>query len=179
MQFFKGDELEKKFYDSALPIQSLLSLDKDAFLQGAYSAGPLGDIMFDDSRAPLSNAIPKEIFRGAFKEIFEAFVSVGTFEAYLTVFRKIFGDTVIVNFTVPAPGKLNIDIEAEGVELSKFISRYIEENAYIYDYVIDDEDDNIVFQTIKGFQSQYELEQMLFEMVPAGIYTEITLDLGV
>ena len=179
MQFFKGDDTEVKFYNSGLPILNILSTDKNEFLSGAYSSGPLGDLLFDNNRSPLANAIPREIFRQAFKEIFEAFVAVGTFEAYLTVFRKIFGDTVVVEFVVIGPGHLEINIEAEGVELSKFISRYIADNAYFYDYVIDDEDDNIVFQTIKGFQSQYELEQMLFEMVPAGIFTEITLDLGV
>jgi hypothetical protein len=84
----------------------------------------------------------------------------------------------MVDFTVPAPGKLNIDIEAAGVELADFISRYIEDNTYLFDEVIDDEGDNIVFQSVKGFQSQYELEQMLFEMVPAGIFTTISLTIG-
>ncbi len=178
MQFFKGDEKELKFYNSGLGTLNLLSSAKDDFNTDAYSNGPLGDLIFDSGRSPLSNAIPREIFRGAFREIFDAFIEVGTFEAYLTVFRKIFGEGVIVEFTVPGPGQLNIDIEADGVELSKFISRYVQDNVYVFDYVIDHEDNNIVFQTIKGFQSQYELEKMLFEMVPAGIYTEINLDLG-
>jgi hypothetical protein len=76
------------------------------------------------------------------------------------------------------PGKLNIDITASGVQISDFISREIVNNEYVFDEVIDDEGDNIVFQGVKGFETQYELEQMLFEMVPAGIYTEITLTLG-
>jgi hypothetical protein len=79
---------------------------------------------------------------------------------------------------VPAPGKLNIDIVAAGTALYDFIARIIVENEYQFDTIIDDEDDTIVFQAIKGFESQYELEQMLFEMVPAGIYTEITLTIG-
>lgn len=177
-QYFKGDALEKKFYNSGEPISSQLSLDKDEFLDGAYEAAPLGDLIFDDDRSPLSNAIPKDIFRLAFPEIFEAFVNVGTFESYITVFEKIFGDDVGITFTVPGPGQLQILIEAEGIEFYDFVARRIVDNAYVFDEVIDDEGDNLVFQTIKGFQSQYELEQMLFEMVPAGIYTEITLTLG-
>lgn len=178
MQYFKGDEIEVKVDEVFEPIMSELSLQKELFFNEAFLAAPLGDLIFDDVRSPLSNAISKEIFRIAFAEIFQAFVEVGTFEAYLTVFRKIFGDDVVVEFTVPGPGQLQIDIEAEGVELSDFIARYIENNQYLFDEIIDDEGDNIVFQSIKGFQSQYELEQMLFEMVPAGIYTEITLTLG-
>lgn len=178
MQYFKGDELELKFVASGEPTLNQVSLDKTQFFNGAYTTGPLGDLIFDSDRAPLASAIKKEIFRLAFSEIFQAFVKVGTFEAYLTVFRKIFGDDVEVDFTVPGAGELQINIEASGIELSDFITRYIQDNTYIFDEIIDHENDNIAFQTIKGFQTQYELEQMLFEMVPAGIYTEITLDLG-
>jgi hypothetical protein len=178
MQKFKGDALELKFEAVMSGIAQDLSLQRDLFMEGAYEAAPLGDLIFDDLRSPLSNAISKEIFRTAFAEIFQAFIEVGTFEAYLTVFKKIFGDDVEVLFTIPAAGKLQIDITAEGVELADFVARYIQDNQYVFDEIIDDEGDNIVFQSIKGFQSQYELEQMLFEMVPAGIYTEISLTLG-
>lgn len=177
-QYFKGDATELKYYNSANPTLTALSSNKDDFYEGAYSAAPLGDVIFDDDRSPLSNAIPKEIFRIAFKEIFDAFIKVGTFEAYLTVFSKIFGEEVTVNFTVPAPGKLTIDISADEVELADFIARYIEDNEYIFDEVIDYDGDNIVFQSVKGFTSQYELERMLFEMVPAGVYTDINLTIG-
>jgi hypothetical protein len=178
VQYFKGDETEVKFQAAAQDILDNRSLQKDLFLAGAYETGPLGDLIITSNRSPLSNAITQAIFRDAFKEIFEAFVKVGTFEAYITVFKKIFGEAVTIDFTVPAAGKLNIDIEAEGIELNNFITRYIVANAYVLDTIIDDEADNIVFQTIKGFTSQYDLELMLREMVPAGIFTEINLTLG-
>ena len=177
MQNFKGsDTVEKQFEDSGEPILTLLSSHKDDFYTDAFQSAPLGDVIHDSKRAPLTNAIKKEIFRIAFKEIFDAFVKVGTFEAYLTVFRKIFGDDVIVTFTVPAAGKLNIAIEAAGIELTDFVARVIESNAYVYYNVItQDGVDQIVFQSIQGFTTQYELERMLFEMVPAGIFTDIDL----
>lgn len=178
MQFFKGDAKEKKYYNSAAPVAQALALQKDLFQEDAYNGAGLGDLIYQTERSPLTNAITQEIFRISFKEIFEAFVAVGTFESYITVFKKIFGDDVVITFTVPAPGKLGIDIEAAGVELSEFVSRYIEDNAYLFDFIVDEDGDNIVFQTVKGFQSQYELEQMLFEMVPAGIFTTISLTLG-
>jgi hypothetical protein len=178
LKYFKGDAGELKMIACGQPILDQASLAKDEFFEGAYEAAQLGDVLYETNRTPLANAILQSIFRTSFKQIFDAFVSVGTFESYLTVFRKIFGDDVVVNFTVPGNGKLNIAIEATGVELSDFIARYIQSNVYLFDEVVDEEDDNIAFQTIKGFTSQYELEQMLFEMVPAGVYTEITLDLG-
>lgn len=178
MQYFKGDETEVKMANCAAPILDICSDDKDDFLAGAYESGPLGDVIYEGGRSPLSNAIDQTIFRASFKQIFDAFVVSGSFESYITVFQKIFGDDVVIEFTVPAPGKLNIDIEAAGVELADLLAREIIDDEYVFYEVIDDEGDNIALQTVKGFQSQYELEQMLHELVPAGIYTEITLTLG-
>lgn len=180
MQKFKETDLtEDKFINVLDPILGTLSSQKDLLYEGAFGAFPLGAAIYTTKRAPLTNAIKKEIFEEAFSEIFEAFIAGGSFETYLTVFRKIFGEGVEVEFTVPAPGKLIIDIEAEGVVLSDFAARRIVDNAYVNDEVIDDEGDNIALQTVKGFESQYELELMLFEMVAGGIFTQISLTIGV
>lgn len=179
VQFFKeNDAQEQKFYNSAEPISSDLSLAKDDFFDEAYSCFLLGDLLYENDLSPLSKAIPKEIYRSSFFALFDSFLAAGSFESYISVFTQIFGDDSTIEFTVPGPGQLQIDISAEGIEISQFITRYIENNAYVYDNIVDDEGDFIVFKTIKGFQSQYELEQMLYEMVPAGIFTEITLTLG-
>lgn len=177
-QFFKGDATELKYYASGSTILEQVSGQRSLFFDDAYGCFVLGELLYDNDYAPLARAIPREIFRESFATVFEAFLTAGSFESYLTVFRNIFGDDVEVTFTVPAPGKLNIDIVAAGFQLSDFVARRIVANAYVLDEIIDDEGDNIVFQTVKGFESQYELEQMLFEMVPAGIYTQITLTVG-
>lgn len=178
MQYFKGDATELKFYNSGAEILQNLNFEKENFFDEAYACFVLGELLYDSNRSPLANAIPRDIFREAFSTIFDAFLVAGSFESYMTVFRNIFGEAIEVTFTVPAPGKLNIDIVAPGTELYDFVARYISDNEFVTDEVVDDQDDNIAFQAIKGFESQYELEQMLFEMVPAGIYTEITLTLG-
>lgn len=179
MQFFKGDEKELQFYNAIAPTAQLLSTNKDEFFNDAYACFVLGELIYDNNRAPLTRAIPREIFRESFKTIFDAFIVAGTFEGYLSVFRNIFGEDVEVTFDVPAPGKLTIDIVAAGVVESPFIAREIIEDEYVSSNMItQDGVDRLVFQTVKGFQSQYELEQMLFEMVPDGIYTEISLTLG-
>lgn len=175
MQKFKGDATEQKFIDSATEISDALSLQKDTFLDEAFECFILGELLYDNDLCPLANAIDRTIFRESFSTIFDSFLVAGTFESYLTVFRNIFGDDVDVTFTVPGAGMLNIDIVATGLEISDFVARQIESNAYVFYEVITQDFDNIVFQTVKGFQSQYELEQMLFEMVPAGVYTEISL----
>jgi hypothetical protein len=177
-QYFKGDETELKYFNSGKPIADTLSAQKTTFFDEAYSCFVLGELLYDNNLSPLANAIPRAIFRESFASIYAAFVQAGTFESYLTVFRQIFGDSVVVDFTVPAAGKLNIDITAAGVVYKNFVARSIVNNAYVYSQMVDDDGDNLVFQGVKGFETEYELEQMLNEMVPAGIYTEITLTLG-
>lgn len=181
VQYFKGDDNEKKFDASAQTILAALSNQLDEFFAGAYRCKPLGDLLWENNRAPLAKAIKQEVFRDAFAEIFDAFLVAGTFESYISVFKKIFGEAVEVTFTVPGPGILDIDIVADGFEASNFIARHIEGADYVYDNVVyldGDGTDNIVFQTVKGFTAQYELEQMLKEMVPIGISTHITLSTG-
>lgn len=178
-QWYKGDAIEQKFYNSAGSVFDNLSGERDTFFEEAYECYLLGDVLWTLDATPLSNAIAKDIFISSFSVIFDAFIVAGSFESYLTVFRKIFGDDVDVTFTVPAPGKLTILIEAQGVELTNFVSREISNDEYVISNLITQDGlDNIVFQTIKGFTSQYELEQMLYEMVPAGVFTSITLELG-
>lgn len=177
-QKFKGDELELQMEACASPIHDDIETQLDDFFEDAYNSMPLGDVLYESDRSPLANAIDQEIFRQSFPEIFTAFTVAGTFESYITVFQKIFGENVEIDFTVPAPGKLTIDILADEVELSDWISRVIVDNTFVYNEMITQDGlDTIAFQSIKGFKTQYELEQMLFEMVPAGIFTEISLEL--
>ncbi len=187
MQKFKGDTTEDKFIASGSPIMDQMSMAKDDFFEGAYDCGPLGDLLHDIKRSPLANAVKLEVFRNFYNTIYEAFRYSGSFESYLTVFAKIFGDSVEVEFNAdnlttpsspPGPGRLEINIIAEELELFNFVARHISNNAYLFDDVVqydDDEQDNIIFQTIKGFHTEYELNQMLREMVPAGIFTQISL----
>lgn len=110
MQKFKDDAIENKFIEAGSPILDALSMSKDDFFDGAYDCGPLGDLLHEGDRSPLSNAIKLEIFRNCFNTVYENFRSSGTFESYLVIFAKIFGDTVDVEFTVPGPGKYKLPL---------------------------------------------------------------------
>lgn len=178
IQYFKGDKEELKFVNSTNEVFQNISQNLDSMFDDAYSCFKFGDILWDSKRTPLSKSVVKKIFRESFFTIFSNFLVAGSFESYITVFENIFGEDVEVIFTVPAPGKLLIDVTASGLQLDTFLLREIVDNEYVYSNLIDDEGDTIVFQSVKGLESQYELEQMLNEMVPYGIYTEISLTLG-
>lgn len=178
VEFFKGDTTEKKVYDAGKSAFDFTSIQLDAFFEDAYKTQVLGDLIYTDGRTPLAKAIKQSIFRQIFTSLFESFIVAGSLESYLSVFKAIFGNDVEVEFTVPAPGKLNIDIVSTGIELADLLSRYIENNAYLFDEIVNEDGDNIALQVLKGFDTQYEVEQMLFEMVPGGIFTNITLTVG-
>lgn len=177
-QFYKGDEKELKIFNSANGVLANLETGKEELFDNAFRAYPLGDVLYDSGRAPLENAIPREIFRESFATIFSSFLEAGSFESYLEVFRNIFGADVDVTFEVPGPGKLNIDIVAAGLAIFDLIGRSIQDDVYVIDEIVDREGNNLVGQSLKGFETEYELEQMLFEMVPDGIFTQISLTVG-
>jgi len=177
MQYFKGDQVEVKFFQAFNNAMNDIALGKDQLFEDCYNAYPLGDAIHNTQSAPLTNAISRNVFREAFSELFQAFIEVGTAEAYLTVFRKIFGESVVVDFTIVDPAVLNIDIVASAVELSDFISRQIINEEYVFSEIVDGEGDNIAFQGVKGLTSQQELESMLFEMVPQGIVASIDVEI--
>jgi len=182
-RFKPTDPLEEKFYRALRDVFNSTSNQRSLMFADCYKSYPFGDLIVADDRAPLSNVIKPSVFRQCFNEIFEAFVSAGTFEKYIEVFTKIFGDDVVIEFRTHdpedeeglAPGQLEIDIIATSLELGNFVVRRIENNAYVFDNLVTDEGDNIILQGIKDLPSQYELERMLFEMVPAGIHTVISL----
>jgi len=178
MQFYKGDAEELKYYNSGKTVMDAMSVAKNEFFNGAFSCFSLGELIWDSNRSPLSKAIPRDIFRESFNAIFETFLEAGSLEGYITIFKKIFGEEVEVAFTIPSPGRLQIAIVATGTVLYDLVAREIIDNHYDYNELIDDELDNIAAQSLKGMESEYEIEQMLFELVPSGIFTEITLTLG-
>jgi hypothetical protein len=178
MNYFKGDELELKMYNAGLPALQAISLGLEEAFLGIYECVPMGELLWDEQRVPLTNAIKREIFIQCFKQVFEAWTFCGTFESYLLVFRKIFGDDASIEFTVPGPGKLQIDIETFGAAINPIVVREISGGSYTIYNLVDEVGDNICAQTTLGIETQYELEKILFSMVPNGIYTEISLTIG-
>jgi hypothetical protein len=178
MQRFKGDDLEEKFIGAANPYITARSAQKTTLFEQAYFCFKLGEVIADDNLSPLAKAIPREVFREAFPALFDAFVRGGTFEAYIEVFKAIFGDDATITFAVPDSGHLEIDITATGTDTFPLIAREVVGEAFEFSNLVNEEGDKILAQVIKNFVTQYELEQTLFELVPAGIFTDVDLTIG-
>lgn len=179
MQAFKeNDTKEVRVRDVALPTLELLGSVRDEMYAGAYECFKLGDVFINLNCAPLANAIPAEAFRKSFFAIFEYFTRPGTFEFYMTVFKAIFGDDVAVEFIVPEEGHLQINIEALTVQLDFALARRIVSNAYVYDEIMTGAGDNLMFQGTTGLKTQSEIDALMAELVPAGVFSETTLTLS-
>lgn len=176
MQDFKAtDALEARVRDLFLPTFNSLSALKTNFFHDCYRGQAIGAMLHDLDRSPLVGVIPRSVFVEAFQGIFDAFATPGTFESYLAVFRAIWGPDVQVVFTVPDPGKLEIEITALGLNEEPLLERRIVNNQYVFANIVDDVGDFIVARVPRGLRTTKEASNLVFEISVAGIYTTIDL----
>lgn len=179
LQAFKDNDLtEAKVRDAVLPFPNLRDSELDLFYAGAYTCFSFGDVLYLTKRDPMAGVITQDVFRMAFPQIHQLFTRPGTFEFYLEVFKTVWGEDVVVDFTVPAPGKLLINIEALTVTDYTALARRIVDDVYVYDELIDEDGDNLIFQGSQGIKTQEEAEALVNEFYPAGLWVETTLSLS-
>ncbi len=171
-QKFKGDETELKFEAAGTPALELTSGALDSFYSQGFDCNPFLLMLYDEGRMPFSDRIPRESFVDFIKEALINFNSTGTFDAYIFILKKVFGEASTILFEVPGNGKLSILINA---------STELEFDAIVHEYeagefsLTTSDDDGIVFRGISGIDSEYRLKLLLSELIPTGVFTEFTL----
>lgn len=176
MQKFKeNDALESKVLEILRPFLNILEGERIQFFNEAYTSYPLGDVLFDLDASPLAGSISKAVFRTSYFAIHDLFTRPGTFEFYLEVFKAIFGDDVEIEFEVPEPGKLHINVQALTIIQDFLVARSIVSGAYVYDDLVTHEGDNIVAQVTQGPKTQSEMDAIMIEIKPQGIWVETSL----
>lgn len=175
MQNFKGDALELKMQSVADPVFDQTDLALDEFYSGGFDCNEFLLMLYDESRMPFSERINRDAFIGFIKEALINFPFIGTFESYIFILLSIFGDHSIIEFTLSDPGKLAIKINAVVDIDYDFISREFINGAYSFYEMIDYDDANITFRGISGIDTQYELDLLFSEIIPAGITPTVTL----
>lgn len=179
MQAFKeNDDIEAKVRAVFSDVFGVVSAQKDLFFDGAYTAFPLGDVLAATGE-PIASVIPENIFRQSFPMIHQVYTRPGTFEFYLQLFRKVWGEDADIQFTVPAPGKLEIDVVALAAQAYEAIARIIESDEYVdYNLVTTDDEDQIIFRGTAGLQTQRQAENLVRELHPEGVWVTITLSIS-
>lgn len=183
MQYFKAtDEEERRVVSIFEPVISLLTGDKKEMFDGAYEAYPLGDALWNAEASPMVGVVTPAVFRISYFAFHELFTSPATFEFYLDVFRAVWGENVEVEFVVPSPGHLQINITALDTQPEYFNTREIVNNQYVYSRVIAQggsyDGFYLMFQGSRGIKSQQEADALIKELHPVGVYTEINLQIG-
>ena len=156
----------------------LLSAERDEFFLEAYSCFLLGEVLYDTGASTISTAMTRDVFRTAFFAIFDSFVEGGSLESYMTVFRAIFGPDVAVVFDVPNPGHLTINIEALNISTEILEGRRIVGNAYQYEPILDSDGEPILAQVTRGIKTQQDMDVLMPELTPDGIFVETTLTIS-
>lgn len=174
-QYFKGDADELKFDAAGKRAFDASGAALDAFYADGYSANPFLLMLYDEGRMPFADRVPRDSFVEFFKEALERFPFTGTFEAYIFILEAIFGAGSGVLFEVPAAGKLNIAVNAAtSLEFAWQTAEFVD-GALVVSDMVDHIGNSIVFGGVAGIDSEYELELLLAEIIPAGIYAEVTL----
>lgn len=176
MQAFKeNDQKESRVASCFNSVLDLTSFNRTEFFDGAYSSHGLGRVLFNLNASPMASVVDLNNFLEAYPAFHELFTRPGTFEFYIQVIRSVWGEQVGIEFIIPSPGILQINIDALDVVTANFSSRSIENNVYVYDNIVDHVGDSIVFQTSQGIKTQTEAERMMRELHPQGVFVETNL----
>lgn len=174
-RFKESDTKELQVINAAIAPIDEIGYDLDDFFDGAFKSFGLGEVLYDLDRDPMSGVITRDTFRKSYWAIHNLFTKPGTFEYYLEVFRSIWGDSVEIEFEVPSPGILNINASVLDVEEFVLIAREIEDNAYVYSPIIEYGGDRLTVRDKTGIKSQSEIDALMNEITPNGIFVTTTL----
>lgn len=174
-QKFKGDATELKMEAAASEAFDVCSAGLDHFFEDGYEASPFLLGMYDDGRMPFADRVPRDSFVDFIKEALDRFPFTGTFESYIFILEAIFGAGSGVIFEVPAPGKLEMLVNAASSIDFEFITGQVESGSIVTYDMVDHDGTSLVFGGISGIDSESELQTMLAEIIPAGIFADITL----
>ena len=174
--FSPNDLVETQVTQILLPVLTTLGISHDAFFNGAFESYLLGDVLYDLGRDPITDVITREVYRTSYPAIHELFTRPGTFEFYLSVFRKIFPDDIDVQFSIPGPGRLVITISALTLAEFYLLTREIVLDAYVYyNLVTSSLNERIIGHGATGIKTQAELNGLISEISAYGVYTTVSL----
>lgn len=175
MQNFKGDAKELKMQTVVDPLLDLTDAALNDFYLNGFDCSAFLLMLYDDRRMPFSERINREAFVDFVRLALTNFPVIGTFESYLFILKSIFGPNSEIRFNVPAAGKLAIEVEAVANSEFEFIAREFVDGEYVFHEMIDYDLDTLMFRGVVGIDTEYELSLLFAEIMPAGIFPEISL----
>lgn len=176
VQNFKGDDLELKMRAAAEPALELTENALNDFYENGEQSSPFLLMLYDEGRMPFSSRIPRDVFINFFRKMVENFPFVGNFESYLFILREIFGAESEILFEVPAPGKLNISVNAISDVIYEALARELVSGSYSFFNIATQDGDDLLFRGLAGIDTEHELSLLFAEIMPGGIVPGISLE---
>ncbi len=176
VQYFKGDSDELKIEAVGKPVFDLTTTALDQFYAGAFDCNAFLLQLYDERRMPFSERINRDAFIQFIKEALVNFPFIGTFESYMFILRAVFGSDADILFSVPAPGKLGISVDTFSELSFDFIVTELVDGIYEEYNLITSDGDEIILTGVSGIQTEYALQLLFSEIMPAGITPTISLD---
>jgi hypothetical protein len=176
-QNFKGDSTELKMQDAGRPPFDSATASKDQFFDRCYTAADFLLMLYDAGRMPFSARVPRDAFVSFIRQAIPNFKFTGTFESYLFILNSIFGTAVEVLFTIPAAGRLQIEVNAGGATVDfNWIAKRFVDGGFVLDNMVTSDGDQLILASIVGIETEGQLQALFDELIPAGVQTEITLN---
>lgn len=134
------------------------------FFANAYVSEAFGAALFDSGYMGLFGVIDRNYFIKNYPSIFSYIAKAGTSEAYIGLFKALFGDSTTVTFDFGAPaGTIDVDIVAD---LDSFI--WVTQDQ-VDNIVTQDTAEEVIFTTLFGELTLNQTESLLKLLVPHGI----------
>ncbi len=176
LQRFKvGDETEEKVIEAAMGVFEEIGSSLDDFFDGAFKSQGLGGALYNLGRDPMVGVVTRDTYLKSYWAIHNLFTAPGTFEYYLEVFRAIWGDAVEIEFEVPEGGHLLINANVLDLEAFNLVARRVESDLYVYHRLVDRGGDYIMARDTSGIKTQSEIDALMNEITPNGVFVETTL----
>lgn len=175
-QKFKGDTTELLIEAAGSRAFDLTDSALDDFYDSAYVTNDFLLMLYDAGRMPFSDRVPRESFVAFITQALPMAQVTGTFESYIFTIKSIFGQESEILFNVPAPGKLDLIVNAQASLVFDFTGREFVDGQFAFFQIETKDGFTLQFQGIAGVDSAPELKQLLSELIPAGLYVTVTLE---
>ncbi len=175
-QNFKSDDIELIYQAAGEPAFEITRVSLHEFFEFCFDADEFLLMLYDAGRMPFSSRVPREAFVNFIRQAIPDFPATGTFEVYIFMIDALFGDSATIQFTVPAAGKLAIEVNAPGSSLEfDWVAKEIEGGVTMLTQLATLDGDLFVLNGISGIETEAQLQILLAELQPAGIYTTLAL----
>lgn len=177
--FKASDERERRIEAVFAEVLAESDEAKDLMFDGAWESQVLGQVLINTDAHPLAGVVPRDVFVTSFPAFNAFFERPGTFEFWLEIFRAVYGESVEIEFEIPSPGVLHINVLG-GIEIHDDVAlvREIVDDVYQYEPLVTHDGEEILFRSPMGLHTQTTIDNLVRELAVAGISTHCNLLVG-